>query len=384
MKRTAASSRLGRALNGVWQSPQPTVPQQALLASLAPAALLFAAGTRFRNAAYDRRWLASRAVKVPVISVGNLTVGGAGKTPVVLAVSERLAALGHRVAIVNRGYGGRRAGKSPIVVSDGSGSSAPPAEAGDEAILLARRLPSAIVVAGADRHAASQLAISIGASVIVLDDGMQHRRLHRDLEILVVDASDPLGNGLPLPVGPLREGISAIERAHLIWFSRVDEVPSYPLRAAAALRRIEESAGLPVVRGIYEPSLLLDAGGDALDEASSLRGRAVVAVCGVARPSSFLFSLSSLGARIVETHVFPDHHPFDERDLERVFADARESNALVLTTEKDAARLPPSCHGDVRVLRVEARVMDGEAVLDEALGRLAPPLVSDDAPGKTN
>ncbi len=377
MKRTAAGTRFGIALSEAWRAPNPTLRQRALLTSTAPLSLAYALGTRARNLAYDNNWFPSRSVSAPVISVGNLTVGGAGKTPVVLAVAERLAGIGHRVAVVGRGYGGDES--DVLVVSDGRGRMCRDA-AGDEAVLVASRLDG-VVVTGADRYQAARKAISLGATVIVLDDGFQHRRLRRDLEIVVVDSSDPVGNGLPFPMGPLREGLAALDRADIVWLSRVDEKPAHPIRSSAVLRRISSERRCPIVRSRYKPSLLLDGEGSCKGPAELLRGKRAVAVAGVARPSSFLATLASLEVQVVESRLFPDHHLFTEKELASAFDHAESMGALVVTTEKDAVRFPPHRAAEVRVLRVEAEVVEGEDALLEALQNRGLGFRSPKAPG---
>lgn len=370
MTRTAASSRLGLALSRAWYDGHPAWPARVLLGGLAPAAWLFGTAGRLRGLAYDRGWLAPRRAPIPVVSVGNLAVGGTGKTPVVLEVARRLSELGHRPAILSRGYGADAA--EARVVADADGPRLSAAEAGDEPLLIARRLPGVLVLAGPDRGALAEEAARRGATVAVLDDGLQHRRLARDLEIVVVDASDPLGNGHLLPRGPLREGPAALGRADLVWLSRVDETPARAFGSQADLRRLLSGLEAPVVRSRYRPSVVCDCAGRPLGPAADLAGRSVVVLAGVGRPGSFVHTLTRLGARVVGEHLYGDHHRFTAAELEGALAEARAKAAWVVTTEKDAARLPPET-AEVRGLRVEVELTEGEAALAEALRGLEAP-----------
>jgi tetraacyldisaccharide 4'-kinase len=334
---------LTSALERIWYAPEgPGTPFAAR--ALALPELAFRAAASARNALYDRGTLRSIHVDGPrVISVGNLTVGGSGKTPAVIHLANLLAAAGRRVFVLSRGYGRKRSTAFAFRASD-----APTWEdTGDEPLLIARRCPSATLMVGADRAELAQEAARRGAQAILLDDGFQHRRLHRDLDILVVDAGVGFGNGRLLPRGPLREPLSSLRRAGLIWL-------------VESADRSPPSFQVPVVRVRVRPTALLDAS-SAEVPLESLRGRRVIALAAIARPERFIATLESLGAEVVERRLLPDHAPLAPQHL------AARDGALLVTTEKDFARLPPGAPPPAR-LRVEAEILDGEPALRAALG----------------
>jgi tetraacyldisaccharide 4'-kinase len=320
------------------------------LAPLALAEGAFRAAVALRTAAYARGWARPARVEVlRVVSVGNLTVGGAGKTPVVRALAERLGAAGESVAILSRGYG-RRASDPRLV----EGPPWPMLEvAGDEPLMLARSLPGVRVWVGGDRLELARRARERGATVALLDDGFQTRRLARDLDMVVVDEAVGLGNGHLLPRGPLREPASALRRAHLLWV-RVAERPA----------RVDWPDGVPRVRARHAPRDVVGPWG-AVSPAGELRGRRVVAFCGLARPSSFRRTLEALGAEVVRFEGFPDHHRYGASELKALEQAAPE--AMLLTTEKDAVRLPEGFPASV--LRLGVTVLEGEEHLRHELAR---------------
>ncbi|MBX5481816.1 MAG: tetraacyldisaccharide 4'-kinase [Myxococcaceae bacterium] len=334
----------------LWYPPRPDPPSDRLLhLPLSLAAAGFGALVGARNALYDRGVLRSHRVEgVRVISVGNIHVGGAGKTPATIFLANRLLAAGRRVAVLTRGYG--RTSTRALVFDAGA---LPSAEvAGDEPLLIATRAPGVRVHVGADRVASAKRAKAEGAEVLLLDDGMQHRRLARDLDIAVIDEAVGLGNARLLPRGPLREPVRALERAGLIWL-RESSVPA-PL---PAFRQ-------PVVRARYEPTLLLSADGQA-QPAASLRGQKVVALSGLARPGAFTRTLESLGAEVVASIAQEDHHAWTRGELESARRRADGAGALLVTTEKDAVKLP--AHERPWVLRLEVELTWGAELLDRLL-----------------
>jgi tetraacyldisaccharide 4'-kinase len=290
---------------------------------LAALALPYCAAVAARNRAYDTGLLPSRAARVPVVSVGNLTLGGTGKTPLVAWVAHRLRDQGRRPAVVSRGYAAR------------------PGETSDEAAELAILVPGLTHVADRDRVAAAGAAAAAGADVVVLDDGFQHRRLHRDLDIVAVDATDPFGCGHLFPRGLLREPLAGIRRADAIVLTRATSVDAgrrAEVRAAlaAAAGRDRQPAwmeaehlpvGLRTASGTVRP----------LDD---LRGRRVVGFAGIGNPAAFRSTLTTLGADVVAFHRYPDHHAYDADDLRQLAGQAAGARAeLVATTLKDLVKL---------------------------------------------
>jgi len=276
---------------------------------------------------------------VPVICVGNLVAGGAGKTPVVLSLAQRLSARGARPHILSRGYGGRAAG--PLRVDPARHGAA---EVGDEPLLLAAAAPTWVA---RDRAAGARAAAAAGAGLILMDDGFQNPHLQKDLALLVIDGAYGFGNGRIIPAGPLREPVAAaLARADAVVRIGEDEAG-----VAASL------GGVPVLAAALAPV------------ADTVFDGPVAAFAGIGRPAKFFRTLAATGARIVAQHAFPDHHPYTERDLARLAAAA--GGTQLVTTEKDAVRLPPAWRGRVAVLKVEVRWQDA-AALDALLARVAP------------
>jgi tetraacyldisaccharide 4'-kinase len=298
---------------------------------------VYRGGLVVREAAYGRGWLTRGRLPCAVVSVGNLTVGGTGKTPAVEMVARWLTDDGHRVAIVSRGYG-RRPGAPVELVSDGGAPRLPAERAGDEPLLLARRLPGVAVVVGADRLLAGQWTVAhVRPDVVLLDDGFQQRRLLKDVEIVCLDARAPWGPGGLLPRGTLREPPSALARAHLLIATRADARRNL----AGLLEEIRHYAGpAPCLAADYAVEGLEDLGSGALHPASALEGRGVLAFAGIAAPERLAETLTAQGAIVRDVVAFPDHHAYEPRDLEAVAQRARAVGAsLLVTTEKDAVRL---------------------------------------------
>jgi tetraacyldisaccharide 4'-kinase len=280
-----------------------------------------------------RRWFerhpdARRRLREPVISIGNLSVGGTGKTPMVLLIARWLLDRGERPAILSRGYGRRDRPDGVVVVSDGQRVLADVHRSGDEPFMLARHLPPAVVVVGEDRFLGGALAERrLGATVHLLDDGFQHLQLARDLDILMTTPGEITG-GRVLPMGRLREPIGAAARAHVVVILESD---------LASARSEAWSLGVSqVVAG--RRRLQGAEGALGADGASG----AVVAVAGIARPKEFFAMLRAAGYRVVDTFEFADHHRFTRSDVDRIHAAVQAAGAAcVVTTEKDLVRLEP-------------------------------------------
>jgi tetraacyldisaccharide 4'-kinase len=302
---------------------------------LTPASLTYGLGVRLRNRLYRSGALKSFAVGVPVISVGNLTTGGTGKTPLVKWLATEVAAKQRRVCILTRGYRRNSAGR--IVVSDNQTLRASIDDAGDEPFLLAQELEArAAVICDADRVAAADWAIkNLVSEVLILDDAFQHQRIRRDWNILTVDATNPWGNRRLLPAGILREPIAQLARADCVVITRADESDASRLQA-----EIESLAGnTPIFTSrIKLAQTRLLSGPDQSD--AVLRQSRVAAFCGIGNPNSFFSLLRREGLDTVHTRAFRDHHHYAQKDIDRLVADAsaRRATALV-TTAKDAVKL---------------------------------------------
>jgi len=279
-----------------------------------------------RRSWYERHPQSRRSLDRPVISVGNLSVGGSGKTPIVAALARMLLDMGQRPAILSRGYARRRATDGVVVVSDGNHVLEPVENSGDEPQMLARALPGVPVLVCADRHLAGRLAEKqFDATVMLLDDGFQHLALGRNVDVLVMPASD-LDDAV-LPSGRLREPLDAASSADCVLVPGSREDAS---RVAAMFDR------MPVFRVTNHFGSL-----QGLD-ASAPSGTRVVAVAGIARPERFFTTLREQGFEIVRELRFPDHHWFSSDDLDRIRTIAKDASAdFVATTEKDAVRVAP-------------------------------------------
>lgn len=311
--------------------------------ALSPFGWAYAAGAGLRNALYDRGWLAAHDLGAPAISIGNITAGGTGKTPIVALVAEILAETGERFCILTRGYGRREPAKR-VVVSDGYAILADAETGGDEPAELARRLGGkAVIIADRDRVAAAKFARDkFGVTCFVLDDGFQHRRAARDLDIVCIDSTDPFGGGELLPAGRLRESPANLWRADAVIITKAEaasdigklEQDIKRFAPAAAVFRAESR-----ISGFVELSAFLEGGQKGRSPA--LPGPAF-AFCGLGNPEHFFATLRRAGADIAGTRAFRDHHRYSTADIDRLLASAKSVGAAaVVTTAKDAVKLEP-------------------------------------------
>lgn len=297
--------------------------------------LLYSAVVRLRTWAYDAGLLPRKRLPLPVISVGNITVGGTGKTPAVIEIAAYLRSQGKAPVVLSRGYG-RTDGGSVRIVSDSGTVRATAETAGDEPFLIASRLPGVSVVVGPDRYAAGMTALrQLNPDVAVLDDGFQHLRLHRDLNILLLDATAPFGNGRVAPAGILREPVEAVRRADIIVLTRADQVAD----RAELLRTIGALTAAPVFFSRHVPVGLVSVPDGAVLPLSRMEGRPVVAFSGIARPEAFLTALRGLNVNVREHVEFTDHHRYSRADMDALSGKARAAGvATIITTEKDAVK----------------------------------------------
>lgn len=329
------------------------VAAAAARAALAVAEGPYRAAVWWRNRRYDRRPDLVHACGVPVVSVGNLTLGGSGKTPMVKWVARRLRAEGVRVALVSRGYG-----------AEGGGPN-------DEALELEQSLPDVPHVQNRDRVEAARVAVEeLAAQVVVMDDGFQHRRLARDLDLVLLDATQPFGFGRVFPRGALREPVAGLRRAHAVCLTRAELVETATREAVR--RRVERLAPAAVwCEATTRPVALVSAGGES-EPLEGLRGGGVAAFCGIGNPDSFRRLLAGLGADVRALLEFPDHHLYRRADVERIERVA-EGADLVVCTQKDLVKVGvdelAGC--PLRAVAIEAELAVGEAGLSGLLGELA-------------
>jgi tetraacyldisaccharide 4'-kinase len=301
-----------------------------------PLAKLYQYGVRARLALYENNILKSHALSAPVISVGNLTVGGTGKTPCVAWLANFLRGAGHEVAILSRGY--KRASRGRVEVSDGQKILCTPHEAGDEPYLLAQACPGVRVVVDHDRYAAGQwLAARTPISVFILDDAFQHLRLRRDLNLLLLDATAPLDDIVPL--GRLREPLAGLYRADAVIVTRADqEFDRAPLEAIITRYGKPD---VPIFYAWHEVTGLRRLDRVETLAASALAQQFIATLAGIARPERFIADLTRQGMNIVRRRDFPDHHRYTHAEFQQIIQQARAAQATaIITTEKDAANLP--------------------------------------------
>ncbi len=315
-------------------------------ATLLPLSAIYGALTRARLAAYGRGWFSVSKLAAPVISVGNLTTGGTGKTPLVEWVCRALAreisdsegaGTGVRVCVLTRGYG-RENPKTQVVVSDGSQLLAGARTAGDEPALLAQNLLGvAAVIANPNRVAAGEWASeNLHTKVFVLDDGFQHLRLARDLDIVTIDATNPWGGGHLLPYGRLREARAGLSRADCVVITRADQVADLA-STATAIKKLVGATPIFSSRMVTSRVRRLD---DDVADAGALRSQSFAAFCGVGNPESFFNHLRREGCTPVFTRAFADHHNYNQTELDTLVKEAKARGAAALvTTAKDAIKL---------------------------------------------
>jgi tetraacyldisaccharide 4'-kinase len=309
-----ARERYLRIISGEASGPA-AAAGRAGLAMLSP---LYGTAIRLRNWSFDRGWR-QKALPRPTVSVGNLTVGGTGKTPVVAWLCDALRRRGRHPAVLMRGY------------------KAPPGQKGDEQRLLEQELGTSVpIAADPDRGRGAQriLAASPDVDVFVLDDGFQHRSIRRQVDLVLVDATCPFGHGRLLPRGLLREPVSSLRRATAILITRAERAED-----VAELRRsIRGRSAAPVFSCRFAVDRIVDSGGGAI---SSIAGRKVLAVCGIGNPGSFLETVRRQGGDIAGELIFADHHGYTPRDVEQIIGAAQQRDALAITTAKDWVKLSP-------------------------------------------
>ncbi len=308
---------------------------------LLPTSLLYRAG-----AWADRAFTTPTRAPLPVISIGNVTAGGAGKTPTAIALIPILRALGHSPHILTRGYGGANINAHRVSETDDW------QHVGDEALLLAAAAPTWV---GRNRLASAEAAAAAGATILVCDDALQHHALAKDISLLIIDGPFGLGNGLTLPAGPLRETlISALKRSDAA------------IIVGADAHQLAARMNVPNFMATIQPTA----------RNPNLLTEKWIAFAGIGRPEKFFDSLRALGANLVATHGFADHHAYSTHEIERLIEEAKQSGARLITTAKDAVKLPPALREGIEVLPIELQLKEAakfSEFLAEKLAKLPVP-----------
>jgi tetraacyldisaccharide 4'-kinase len=319
---------------------------------------LYYAGAAWKNRKYDRDSSQATRVGVPVISVGNITVGGTGKTPLVEWIVRRLHQQQRQVTIISRGYGAK------------------PGAVNDEALELAQKLPGVPHVQNPDRVAAARQAIAeLDCDCIVLDDAFQHRRLARDLDLVLLDATEPFGHGHLLPRGLLRESLTGLARADCIVLSRADAID--PVERAQIWQTVQQYApGVTPIEAVHAPTKLLDT--DATEHPlAQLQGTPIAAFCGIGNPATFHRTLELCGADVVAFRAFADHHDYGAEDLAAMtrWLDQQQNIELVVCTHKDLVKLGVKQIGGVPLvaLSIGLKFLTGQQELEQRVAAAAVP-----------
>jgi tetraacyldisaccharide 4'-kinase len=327
-----------------------------LLSPLYLLSLPYGGAVRTRSFFYSLQWLKTKTLPCPVISVGNITVGGTGKTPLVMALAKRLMAKEIVVAILSRGY--KRTKTSESVVSDGKTIFLSPEESGDEPFLMAKACRGTPVLVGKNRFANGRIALQrLGVKGLILDDGYQHLSLYRDINILLIDSRIGFGDRHLLPRGTLREPLSQLRRANLFLLTKAEDPETYqPLEKEI----YEIHPGAQVFHSYYEPVSLVGPQ-EEQEELHSLKGKKILALSGIAHPADFSSMLRKCGMKIVREAIFPDHHFYTTKDLSYIEDKAKGADGIV-TTEKDMVKLKilNIDHLPIRALRIEVKIWEEE------------------------
>jgi tetraacyldisaccharide 4'-kinase len=319
--------------------------------------LLYGFAVLLRLGLYKIGFFRQKRLPKPVIAVGNITLGGTGKTPTVMQIASVLLRQGKHPVVISRGYG--RADESAIlIVSDGDRVLATARAGGDEPVLMASRLAGVPVVVGSNRFNAGLLAHKkFNNDAVILDDAFQHRGLHRDLDIVLVDAADPFGSGRLFPAGILREPLSGLSRAHAVLITNIDRSND----PEALKKKIGQYTKARIFTSRQVPSGLVNITSGESRGLSVLQHANVLAFAGIARPVSFVSMLRSLGAAVKAEFAYPDHYQYKESDLVRIFEESASRHVnLIVTTEKDAVRLKSLNPEGIWALRIELSVIEKE------------------------
>ncbi len=315
-------------------------------------------GHRCRLSLYKIGILKIKSLPVPVISIGNITVGGTGKTPTVIMIAELLHEMGKKVAVLSRGYKGKAEGEINVV-SDGNKVFMNPLQSGDEPYMMATRLKGVPVITGSDRYKTGKYAIEkFGAEVILMDDGYQHVQVNRNLNILLLDSNSPFGNGYLLPRGTLREPPSYTNRADVVIFTKNSRHSAFGIRF--------HNLDISICKSRYISEGFVDMNSNKAISLDEARGKRGFAFCGIASPDSFNNSLTEVGINIGGFVSFEDHYQFNKADIDNLINRAKETGSEVLiTTEKDAARLKEfePISFPVWILKIRMEIFEGREIL---------------------
>ena len=337
---------------------------------LGVAAQVYSTVIELRNFLYSKEWLKTYRANVTVISIGNITTGGTGKTPLVIRLCKFLQQKDFRCAVLTRGYKARRASCVMRRAKNGRNTQYDIRNTIDEPAILAKSCPEAEVIVNPNRVAGATEAVNkFGATVLIMDDGFQHRRLARDLDIVTIDGTCPFGYGKVLPAGLLREPVAALKRADAVVVTRCDQT------AEAELAQLEEklqqvNPNMIIARSIHAPVCAKSIGHKEIT-LEELKDKKIFAFCGIANPDAFLNTIKNIGANLVGSKIYNDHYHYTDSDIARILEEARHLKAdLILSTQKDwfsspafaeaSSVIPAQAGIPFAYLAIELRFISGE------------------------
>jgi len=318
------------------------VEKQEYCSLLNPLAAIYGQVMHLRNLCYDRQWFKTHWLEVPVISVGNLTTGGTGKTPMVILLANLAGQAGLTPGIIMRGYGSK------------------PGHDADEVLLLRRELPGVPIVADPDRIAGGKRAIEQSAQILIADDAFQHRRLGRDLNICLVDVCFPFGGGKILPAGRLRESLTGFKRADMVILTRCDQATSEQIdELKSKIRSLTDS--IPILTSQHRVRRCVDASGTVITD---LQGKKVFAFAAIGRSESFFNTLRESGVTLTGTRSFPDHHYYTSGDLQQIHAEfVQQGSDLMICTAKDMVKIGSELLKSVNIAPSELSALEIEMAM---------------------
>jgi len=332
--------------------------------------LLYRLIINLRNRLYDHKIFQEVKLPCPVISVGNITAGGTGKTPCVIWLSQMLQEQGFKPAVLSRGYGGKSSSPANIV-SDGSNILLSSTIAGDEPRLIAQSLKGIPVITGPKRILTGKKALdNFGVNVLICDDAFQHRQIFRDINLVLLDSQAPLGNGYMLPRGSLREPAEALRRADAFILTRSNEA----MATNVIISRLAAAESIPVFVSSHKPIDAVKGDYSIKLPLTELQGKKVCAFAGIARPDSFKKLILAAGAQIISFDIFPDHHRYSQKELDNIRNNFLKNKAdLLITTEKDGMRLQEFTEflNGIYLLRIELEIISaGDSLKNFILEKL--------------
>jgi tetraacyldisaccharide 4'-kinase len=338
---------------------------------LKPVSNLWESLYRVRRSMYEYGILKKNYFKVPVISVGNLTFGGTGKTPIIIWLVQLCEKLDQEPMVLTRGYKGKLEHSSGIIVG-GQRFRSNPKEFGDEPLLISRKMKRGAVVVGKRRSEnLKKYFHQVEPDIVLLDDGFQHIQLYRSFNIVLFDASLPLERYQTAPLGYLREGLTALKDADAILISRSDQVEEDKIEMLLEHLSQFHRSDIPIARFKYVPDMLLDCFDKPVMEVDSLKGRNVIALTAIASPDSFYRLLESYGANIVDKVSYPDHYFFTQEDINDLLFKCSQHSAIVVTSEKDMVKIRRvSQDPKIHYINIRVEFMSGEESLVSEIKRI--------------